>query len=249
MARFDVTDLSAAFSPVSFDGTAKVSKTGTTCMVTGHNNSTHSLLAVEVTGEVTSPWVWMQSTGLSYDGFFKETGIPPDEDFDVVGPDFFDSMNQGAAYSNGVLVKPQEPKKDLVCHAAFKVQFVQLEDGSASGDYQIKKDVMARRAKSMAILSHLVEAYDTGGEAVFAAALDEPESRSMAHRLKYMAAYFKIPLIDLVRKRLGSAQKRQASGIFWRPGIICPQPHEYSAAGIRHFAARTGVRGGRITGN
>jgi hypothetical protein len=36
----------------------------------------------------------------------------------------------------------------------------------------------------------------------------------MADRLKAMAAYFKLPLIDLVRKRLGAAQKRQASGIF-----------------------------------
>ena len=82
------------------------------------------------------------------------------------------------------------------------------------GDYQIYKDVMARRAKNMATLGHLVDAYDTGGEAAFAAALDEPESGSMAPRLKYMATYFKIPLIDLVRKKLAAAQKRQASGIF-----------------------------------
>ena len=212
--KFEVSDLSAADSPISFSGTAKVSKTGTTCMVTMHNNSTQSLLAVEVTGEVTSPWGWMQPTGLSYDGFFKEAGIPPGEDFEVAGPGLFDSMHQGTTYSDGVLVKPEEPKKDLVCDAAFKVQFFQLEDGSTSGDYQIKKDLMAGRAKSMALLRHLVEAYDTGGEAALAAALDEPESRSMADRLKYMAAYFKIPLVDLVRKRLAAAQKRQASGIF-----------------------------------
>jgi hypothetical protein len=225
--KFEVTDLSATDTPVSFSGTAKISKTGTACVVTAHNNSTQSLLAVEITGEVTSPWGWMQSMGLTYESFFKEAGIPsgkeaacvgipPGEDFDVVGPDFFDSMNQGATYENGVLVKPQPPKKDLVCHAEFKVQFVQLEDGSTWGDYQIYKDVMARRAKNMAILSHLVDAYDTGGEAAFAAALDEPEpeSRSMAYLLKGMAAYFKIPLIDLARKRLAAAQKRQASGIF-----------------------------------
>ncbi len=212
--KFDVSDLSASDSPISFSGTAKVSKTRTTCMVTMHNDSTQGLLAVELTGEVTSPEGWNQSTELSYDHFFKEAGIPPGEDFDVVGPDFFDSVNQGPTYINGVLVKPQEPKKDLVCHAEFKVQFIQFEDGSTWGDYQTKKDVMARRAKNMAILSHLVDAYDTGGEAGFAAALDEPESRSMAYRLKYEAAYFKVTVIDLVRKKLGAAQKRQASGIF-----------------------------------
>lgn len=184
-------------------------------MVTMHNNSTQNLLAVEVTGEVTSPWGWMQPTGLTYDGFFKEAGIPPGEDFDVVGHDFFDSMNHGPTYSNRVLVKPQEPKKDLVCHAAFKVQFAQLEDGSASGDYQIPKDVMARRAKNMAILNHLVNAYETGGDAAFVAALDEPESRSVADLLQSMAVYFKIPLIDLVRKRLAAAHE-MACPAFWQ---------------------------------
>ena len=61
---FEVSDLSAADSPVSFSGTAKVSKTGTTCVVTMHNNSTQSLLAVEITGEVTSPEGSMQSDGV-----------------------------------------------------------------------------------------------------------------------------------------------------------------------------------------
>src|SRR2546425_6122284 len=75
--KFEETDLSATDTPVSFSGTAKVSKTGTTCVVTAHNNSPQSLLAVEVTGEVTSPEGLMQSTGLTYDGFFKEAGIPP----------------------------------------------------------------------------------------------------------------------------------------------------------------------------
>ena len=32
--------------------------------------------------------------------------------------------------------------------------------------------------------------------------------------LKSLAAHFKIPLIDLVRKRLATAQKQQASGTF-----------------------------------
>ena len=199
-------------------------------MVTMHNDSTQDLLAVELTGEVTSPEGWNQSTGLSYDHFFKEAGIPPGEDFDVVGPDFFDSVNQGPTYINGVLVKPQEPKKDLVCHAEFKVQFIQFEDGSTWGDYQTKKDVMARRAKNMAILSHLVDAYDTGGEAGFAAALDEPESRSMAYRLKYEAAYFKVTVIDLVRKKLGAAFSRVPTSPHTRPMNIL---HANATEGLR----------------
>src|SRR5207247_10567048 len=93
--KLDVSDLSASHSPISFSGTAKVSKTRTTCMVTMHNDSTQGLLAVELTGEVTSSEGWNQSTGLSYDHFFKEAGIPHGEDFDVVGPDFFDSVNEG----------------------------------------------------------------------------------------------------------------------------------------------------------
>jgi len=47
---------------------------------------------------------------------------------------------------------------NLVCHAEAKLLFAQLEDGSTWGDYQIWKDVMARRAKHMAILSHLLDA-------------------------------------------------------------------------------------------
>lgn len=211
--KFQVSDLSAFNSQVSFTGTAKVSKLGTTCAVAMHNNSTQSLLAVEVKGEVTSPWGWMQPTALSYDAFFKETGIPAGGDFDLVRPDFFDSMHPGTTDSNGDL-KTEVPKKDLVCKAVFTVRFVQFEDGSTLGDYQTKKDVMARRDKSMAILTHFVEAYDAGGESAFAAALDEAESRPTAHQLNDMAAYFKIPLIDLVRKRLAAAQRRQASGIF-----------------------------------
>jgi len=212
--KFEVSDLSASDSPISFNGTAKVFKAGTTCMVAMQNNSSQSLLAVKITGEVTSPQGWMQSTGLSYDGFFKEAGILPGEDFDIVGPGFFDFISHERTYINGVEVKPQEPKKDLVCHAEFKTQFVQLADGSTWGDYEIQKNMMARRTKDMAILSHLVEAYETGGETAFDAALNEPESKEVAYRLKETAPYYKTTVIDLARKRLAAAQKRQASGIF-----------------------------------
>jgi hypothetical protein len=203
---FEVSDLSEAASPVSFSGTAKVSETGTTCAVTLHNNSSQSLLAIVVSGEVTSPWGWMQQTKILYDGFFKETGIAPGQDFDLVG-----ANSMGRIYENG---GPVEPKKDLVCHATFKVQFFQLQDGSTSGDYQLQKNLMAEREKSMAVLTHLVQAYDSGGEAAFAAALNEPESKVTTILLKAMTEYFKIPMIDLARTRLAYAEKRQASGIF-----------------------------------
>jgi hypothetical protein len=204
---FEVSDFSESASPVSFSGMAKVSETGTTCAVTLHNNSSQSLLAIVVSGEVTSPWGWMQPTGVTYDGFFKETGIAPGQDFDLVDANFF----MGRIYENGVLV---EPKKDLVCHARFKVQFFQLQDGSISGDYQVQKNLMAEREKSMALLTRLVQAYDSGGEAAFAAALNEPESKDTTDLLEAMSKFFKIPMIDLARKRLAYAEKRQASGIF-----------------------------------
>jgi hypothetical protein len=37
-----------------------------------------------------------------------------------------------------------------------KVEFIQFEDGSIWGDYETKKDVTERRAKNIAILTHLV---------------------------------------------------------------------------------------------
>jgi hypothetical protein len=94
------------------------------------------------------------------------------------------------------------------------VQFFQLEDGSTSGDYQIKKNFMARREKGMATLSHVIQAYDSGGESAFAAALDEPEARYTADQLKVRPDYPEMPMIDLARKRLAYAEKRHASGIF-----------------------------------
>lgn len=212
--KFEVTNSSAPNSPISFSGTGKVSKTGTTCTVTMRNNSVQSLLALEVTGEVTSPQGPMQPTGLSYDGFFKENGIPPGMDFDLVSPGFFDGMNQAHTYANGVEVKPPAPKKHLICHAVFEVRFFQLEDGSTSGDYEIKDKMIARRAKSMETLSHLIQAYDTGGQAALAAALGEPDAQNLAYRLDYEAKYFKVSLIDLARKKLAAAQKKRASGIF-----------------------------------
>jgi hypothetical protein len=72
---FEVSDLSEATSPVSFSGTAKVSKTGTICAVTLHNNSSQSLLAIVVSGEVTSPRGWMQPDGAQWPGLrFRRRG-------------------------------------------------------------------------------------------------------------------------------------------------------------------------------
>jgi hypothetical protein len=172
-------------------------------------HNTQSLLAIEVSGEVINPFGQMEDHILHYDGFFKEAAIPASYDFELVGPDFGQPMTN----VNGVLV-PDEPKRDLVCHAQFKVDFLQLQDGSTSGDYQLQKNLMAEREKSMAVLTHLVQAYDSGGETAFAAALNEPESKVTTELLKAMTKYFKIPMIDLARTRLAYAQKRHASGIF-----------------------------------
>ena len=208
--KFDVSDLSASDSPISFTGTTKILKTGTACVVTAHNNSSQSLLAVRATADVATRYAWDQPVTFSYDGFFKESGITPGLDFDVVDEGMYSGEER--TYVNGVPVEPPPP--NFACHAKVKVEFIQFEDGSTWGDYETKKDVMARRVKNMAILTHLVDAYDTGGQAAFDAALDKPELKEKAYRMKYEAEYFKTTMIELARKRLAAGQKRQASGIF-----------------------------------
>jgi len=74
-------------------------------MITMINNSSKGLLACGGHGRGHQPGGTESVDGLSYDHFFKEAGIrPAGEDFDAVGADFFDSMNQGCTYMNGVEV-------------------------------------------------------------------------------------------------------------------------------------------------
>lgn len=208
--KFDVSDLSASDSPISFTGTTKILKTGTACVVTAHNNSSQSLLAVRATADVATRYAYDQPVTFEYDGFFKESGITPGLDFDVVDEGMYSGEER--TYVNGVLVEPPPP--NFACHANVKVLFLQFEDGSTWGDYEAKKDVMARRAKNVTILTHLVEAYDTGGQTAFDAALNAPELKEKAYHMKYEAEYFKMTMIELAKKRLAAGQKRQASGIF-----------------------------------
>ena len=179
-------------------------------MVTAHNNSNQSLLAVRATANVATRYTSDQPVEFRYDGFFKESLITPGLDFDVVD----EGINGGEQrmYANGVLVQPPPPK--FVCNAKVTVEFIQFEDGSTWGDYAAKKDVMARREKNMAILTHLVEAYNTGGQTAFNAALNEPELKEKADHMKFEAEYFKTTMIGLANRRLAAGQKRQASGIF-----------------------------------
>jgi hypothetical protein len=207
---FEVSDLSASDSPISFTGATKVLKAGTACVVTAHNNSSKSLLALRATADVATRYTSDQPVPFSYDGFFKESGITPGLDFDVVDEGMFAGEEQ--TYVNGVLVEPPPP--NFVCHAKVKVEFIQFEDGSIWGNYEAKMDVTARRAKNMAILTHLVEAYDTGGQTAFDAALNEPELKERANQMKYEAEFFKTTMIGLAKMRLAAGQKRQASGIF-----------------------------------
>jgi hypothetical protein len=208
--KFDVSDLSASDSPISFTGTTKTLKTGTACVVTAHNNSSQSLLAMRVTGDAATRYHSDQPVAFTYDGFFKESGIPPGLDFDVVEEGSYSVVE--STYDNGSPVK--QPPPHFACHAKVKVLFIQFEDGSTWGDYAAKKDVTARREKNIAILTHLVEAYDTGGQTAFDAALNEPELKEKAYHMKYEAEYFKTTMIGLAKTRLATGQKRQASGIF-----------------------------------
>ena len=207
--KFDVSDLSASDSPISFTGTTKILKTGTACVVTAHNNSTQSLLAVRATVDAATRY-GDQPVAFRYDGFFKESLITPSLDFDMVDEGMFAGVEE--TYVNGVMV--ERPPQKFVCHAKVKVEFIQFEDGSTWGDYAARKDVMERRTKNMAILTHLVEAYDTGGQTAFDAALDAPELKEKAFHMKDEAEFFKTTMIGLAKMRLAAGQKRQASGVF-----------------------------------
>jgi hypothetical protein len=111
--KFDVSDLSASASPISFTGTTKVLKNGTACVVTAHNNSSQSLLAVRAAAEVATRYTWDQPVTFRYDGFFNESGISPGLDFDVVD-EGVNSVEE-STYVNGV---PAElPSPNFVCHA------------------------------------------------------------------------------------------------------------------------------------
>ena len=208
--KFDVSDVSDSASPISFTGTTKILKTGTACVVTAHNNSSHGLLAVRITADTATSHEWDQPVEFRYDGFFKQSGIASGMDFDVVDEEAYSAVE--STDMNGSLVK--SPSRHFPCHAKATVLFIQFEDGSEWGDYEIKKDVMAHRAKSMATLRELVEAYDTGGQAAFDATLNQSAPKSVAFALKYEAKYRKITPIELARNRLAAAQKHQASGIF-----------------------------------
>lgn len=208
--NFDVSDVSASDSPISFTGTTKILKTGTACVVTAHNNSSQSLLALRVTADAATRYQWDQPVAFKYDGFFKESGITAGLDFDVVDESAYSVVER--SYVNGSLVAPPSP--NFACHAKVKVLFIQFEDGSTWGDDETKKDVTVNRAKTMAALTHLVEAYDSGGQTAFDAALSAPALKEIAFRMKYEAEYYKTTMIELARRRLAAGQKRQASGVF-----------------------------------
>jgi hypothetical protein len=208
--EFAVSDLSASGSPISFTGTTKILKTGTARVVTAHNDSSQSLLAVRITADAATRYQWDQPVTFQYDGFFKESGIAPGLDFDVV--DEGASSVVESSYDNGSAVEPPSP--NFACHAKVKVLFIQFEDGSTWGDNETKKDVTARRAKNMAALTHLVEVYDSGGQTAFDAALSAPEQQEIAFRMKQEAKYYKTTIVELARRRLAAGQTRQASGNF-----------------------------------
>lgn len=207
---FDVSDLSASGSPISFTGTTKILKTGTACVVTAHNDSSQSLLAVRITADAATRYQWDQPVTFRYDGFFKESGMPPGLDFDVVDESAYSIVDR--SYVNGSRVKPPSP--NFACHAKVKVLFVQFEDGSTWGDDETKKDVTARRANNMATLTYLVEAYDSGGQTAFDAALSAPALQEIAFVMKSEAEYYRTTIVEIARRRLAAGQTRQASGNF-----------------------------------
>lgn len=208
--KFDVSDLSASGSPISFTGTTKILKTGTACVVTAHNDSSQSLLAMRATADVATRYEWDQPVTFRYDGFFKESGIPPGLDFDVVDEEASSVVDRSDVNGSPV----EQPSPNFACHAKVKVLFIQFEDGSTWGDNETKKDFTARRARNMAAFTHLVEAYDSGGQTAFDATMSAPGLEELAFRMKYEAEYYKTTMVELARRRLAAGRTRQASGNF-----------------------------------
>jgi hypothetical protein len=112
--KFDVSDLSASDRPISFTGTTKVLKAGTACVVTAHNNSSRSLLAVRVTADAATRYQWDQPVTFEYDGFFKESGIAPGLDFDVVDESAYSVVERVVILKAGKEILRQQVERDYV---------------------------------------------------------------------------------------------------------------------------------------
>ena len=177
-------------------------------MVTAHINSTQSLLAVRVTVDVATRCEWDQPVTFQYDGFWKKSGITPGLDFDVVDED---RLGETIYISQLAFWLSHRPRN---LPAMPRSRFIQFRKWIHLGDFEAKEDVLAKRASNMAILTHLVAAYDTGGQTAFDAALADPEVKEKAYRMKFEVEYLKTTTIGLARKQLTAGLKLQASGVF-----------------------------------
>ena len=167
--------------------------------VMARNNSSKSVVAVVAVTTVTDVSGHALAIISTQDYLFKLGAIEPGKEREI------------AAIQTSEL-------DASVTHAVGAVRFVQFDDGTTWGDPGAAKEMIAERPEKLAFLEHIVEVYDTRGEASFNAALNEPKPISgrfiMAMCLKSDADGAKIARIDLARTRLRAAQKWQESGIF-----------------------------------
>jgi hypothetical protein len=209
--KIEMSDLSAAGSPVSLSVTVDSEDSRPFAIILAHNNSTKGVLALVATVRITDPHGRVLPITATQDYVFKAGVIRRAKDRGIAGTDWpLNFPSETSLPHSDVNVTP---------HADGVVLFVQFEDGSIWGDPQAAKRMIAARPKKLAFLQHLVEVYDMGGEAAFAAALDEPKpgqspAFSVAGCLKADADHDKVARIDLARERLAAAQEWQASGIF-----------------------------------
>ncbi|HYL17031.1 MAG TPA: hypothetical protein VEV41_28625 [Terriglobales bacterium] len=209
--KIEMSDLSAAGSPVSLSVKVDSEDSGLFTTVLAHNNSMKGVLAIVATVEVTDPHGQVLSIIARQDYVFK---------YGVIGP----GNDRGIAWTDSPLELPHpvggvtaHPDANVTPHAEGVVSFVQFEDGSIWGDPRAAKGMIAQRPEKLAFLQHLVDVYNMGGEAAFAAALDEPKAgspASIAGCLKVDADHDKIARIDLAGKRLAAAQEWHSAGIF-----------------------------------
>jgi hypothetical protein len=105
---------------------------------------------------------------------------------------------------------PNEPSATVV-KAVGAVLWVQFVDGSAWGDAETGKQILALRSGKLAFLQRLVAEYSDNGETSFEVTLNDhsidPRIRAIAGCLAEDAKSQRIPAIILAKNRLQAAQK------------------------------------------
>lgn len=190
-----ISDDSSRGSPVSLKGTVTFddkNPDNVACSVTGHNNSTKSIITYAVELDLTKPSGEPAIVRFQHDRFFKDLSISlPQTDFPVLTD----------CESGHELNIPRTPAP---AEAHAKLLFVQYDDGSVWGDDKTTSEIMTQRADVLAYLQSLKAAYSSGGLDALAQALSKDQPfRDNNHR----------PRIMVHSKQQGLREIRDTAGI------------------------------------